>query len=70
MKKEIETNKKNILILLLYVIALTVFNVYHSYQQEHRLNEHKRLLIAQQEQINKLIINAQYNKIRYEEKVR
>ena len=68
MKKEIETNKKNILILLLYVIALTVFNVYYSYQQDNRLNEHKRLLIAQQEQINKLIINAQYNKIRYEQK--
>jgi len=66
MKEKIETNKKNILIIFLYVIILTVFNVYHSYQQENRLNEHKRLLIAQQEQINKLIINAQYNTIRYE----
>ena len=70
MKEEIETNKKNIIILFLYVIALTVFNVYDSSQQDERLNEHKRLLIAQQEQINQLILNAKYNKIRYEKKVR
>ena len=66
MKEEIKTNKKNILIIFLYVIILTVFNVYYSNQQDMRIDEHKRLLIAQQEQINKLIINAQYNKIRYE----
>ena len=70
MKEEIETNKRSILIVFLYAIVLTVFNSYYSYQQDNRLNEHKRLLIAQQEQINKLILNAQYNKIRYEKKVR
>lgn len=31
--------------------------------QDNRLNEHKRLLIAQQEQINKLILNAHKNEL-------
>lgn len=61
MEKEIETNKKSILKLLVYVIVLTAFYLYDSYQQDNRLNEHKRLLIAQQDQINKLILNARKN---------
>ena len=66
MKEEIETNKKSILIVFLYALVLTGFNVYYSYQQDNRLNEHKRLLIAQQKQINQLILNAH----KYEKKVR
>jgi len=46
-------------------IAMTLTN---DYKNTQRLNEHKRLLIAQQEQINQLILNAEYNKIRYEQK--
>lgn len=34
-----------------------------NYKQTERLNEQKRLLIAQQEQINKLIINAKQNEL-------
>ena len=70
MKEEIETNKISILIVFIYAIVLTVFNIYYSHQQDNRLNEHKRLLIAQQEQINQLILNAEYNKLRYEKKVK
>lgn len=66
MKEEIETNKKSILIVFLFTIVSTGFNVYYSYQQDNRLNEHKRLLIAQQEQINQLILNAH----KYEKKVK
>lgn len=70
MKEEIETNKKSILIVFVYALVLTIFNLYNCYKHENRLNEQKRLLIAQQEQINKLILNAEYNKLRYEKKVR
>lgn len=66
MKEEIETNKKSILIVFIYALVLTVFNVYLSYEQDNRLNEHKRLLIAQQQQINQLILNAH----KYEKKVK
>lgn len=66
MKEEIETNKKSILTVFVYAIVLTVFSAYYSYQQENRLNEHKRLLIAQQKQINQLILNAH----KYEKKVK
>lgn len=41
-----------------------------NYKKTERLNEQKRLLIAQQEQINKLILNAEYNTLRYEKTVR
>lgn len=61
MGKEIEANRKSVLKLLAYVIVLTAFYIYDSYQQDNRLNEHKRLLIAQQEQINQLILNARKN---------
>ena len=68
LNKEIETNKNSILIVFIYAIILTVFNLYYSHKQDNRLNEHKRLLITQQEQINQLIINAEYNNLRYEQK--
>ena len=73
MKEEIKSVKKDIFFLCFTCLCLcvglaTLF--LHNQKQENRLNEHKRLLIAQQEQINQLIINAQYNKIRYEKKVR
>ena len=61
MKEEIETNKKSILTVFLFAIVSTAFNIHYSYQQHNRLNEHKRLLIAQQKQINQLILNAEYN---------
>lgn len=48
------------------VLALALL----SNKQKNRLNEQKRLLIAQQQQINKLILNAEYNKLINEEKVR
>ena len=66
MKEEIETNKKSILIVFLFTIVSTAFHLHYSYQQYNRLNEHKRLLIAQQKQINQLILNAH----KYEEKVK
>ena len=66
MKEEIETNKKSILIVFIYSFVLTSFSIYYSYKQDDRLNEHKRLLIAQQEQINQLILNAH----KYEKKVK
>ena len=53
MKEEIEANKINILIVFIYAVVLTIFNLYHCYQHENRLNEQKRLLIAQQKQIFK-----------------
>lgn len=66
MKEEIEINKKSILIVFIYAIVLTVFTIYICREQDDRLNEHKRLLIAQQEQINQLILNAH----KYEKKVK
>ena len=58
----------------MYFLCFTCFTLFvglillltDNQNQENRLNEHKRLLIAQQEQINKLILNAEYN----EKKVR
>lgn len=47
-------------------LVLFVFTGFCFYKQTERLNEHKRLLIAQQTQINQLILNAEYNKLRYE----
>lgn len=66
MKEEIEINKKSILIVFLMTIVTALFNVYYSHKQDNRLNEHKRLLIAQQDQINQLILNAH----KYEKKVK
>lgn len=63
MKEEIETNKKSISIVFVYAFVLTIFNLYHCYKHDNRLNEQKRLLIAQQTQINKLILNAHKNEL-------
>lgn len=64
LEKEVKTN--------FWFTFLGVFILYltHSVmitQNKERLNEHKRLLITQQTQINQLILNAEYNKIRYEQ---
>lgn len=68
---EIKSVKKDIFFLCFSCLCLcvglaTLF--LHNQNQDNRLNEHKRLLIAQQEQINKLILNAEYNKLKNEQK--
>lgn len=52
---------------LIGFFLLVCMQGYINCKQTERLNEHKRLLIAQQTQINKLILNAEYNKLRYEQ---
>lgn len=52
---------KIIIHILCFCIGVLSYDVYKS---NNRLNEHKRLLIAQQEQINQLILNAH----KYEQK--
>ena len=63
---DIKNVKKDIFFLCFTCLCLTIglaalFS--QNQKQENRLNEQKRLLIAQQEQINKLILNAEYNGI-------
>lgn len=48
---------------LIGFFLLVCMQGYISHKQTERLNEHKRLLIAQQEQINQLIINARKNEL-------
>lgn len=43
--------------------ACYLFLCFINYKQAERLNEHKRLLIAQQTQINQLILNAKKHEI-------
>lgn len=71
-KNEIEIKKVQFFLnfFLIGFFSLVCIQGYISYKQTERLNEHKRLLIAQQEQINQLIINAKHNKLRYEKKVK
>lgn len=65
LKKEVKTNYW-FNFLMVFILYFTLCDTI--IENKERLNEHKRLLIAQQEQINKLILNAEYNKIRYEQK--
>lgn len=62
--KEFDTIKTTIKVhkIIMYILCFCVgFLSYDVYKSNNRLNEHKRLLIAQQEQINQLILNAKYN---------
>lgn len=65
--KELEIKLTNhIKFLLGTCLCLCIFTVIllkENKNQENRLNEHKRLLIAQQEQINKLILNAKKHEL-------
>ena len=63
-ESEIKSVKKDIFFLCFTCLFLCVglaILFSHNQKQDNRLNEQKRLLIAQQEQINKLILNAEYN---------
>lgn len=53
-----------------FIVGIFIMGLTIHYEAQNRLNEQKRLLIAQQEQINKLILNAEYNKLINEKKVR
>ena len=65
--KELEIKlKKNIFLLLFTCVFFCFFFVIlfsENQNHENRLNEQKRLLIAQQEQINKLILNAKQHEL-------
>ena len=62
---DIKNVKKDIFFLcftcLFLCVGLAILFSYNQ-KQDNRLNEQKRLLIAQQEQINQLIINAKYER--------
>lgn len=60
---KIKNINQSINIATLCYAILFIFMFYHLADNSNRLNEHKRLLIAQQEQINKLILNAKQNEL-------
>ena len=63
---DIKNVKKDIFFLcftcLFLCVGLAILFSYNQ-KQDNRLNEQKRLLIAQQKQINQLILNAEYNEL-------
>lgn len=70
LKKEVKYQNYINLMFIFTMCFYMVGSILQHDTNTERLNEHKRLLIAQQEQINKLILNAEYNKIRYEKKIK
>jgi len=60
---KIENNNFKFNCFLIGFFLLIFMQLCINYKQTERLNEHKRLLIAQQEQINQLILNARKHEL-------